>query len=175
MTPTISRWKWNNYITRGHRQVQLVWSQSSWWYDVVERTITQQRATGPQDPRLSSPAERERSAAKDKGTVGQYVAVCSVSNSPLTHNHFVTLSQPFRIKCERYIFLKKCVRSSLLLILLPHASVYVTHLPKQKIWLIYPKVWPFNPNRWSRENSNPVYFLFWQFEDSVSTRPSQTF
>ena len=26
-------------------------------------------------------------------------------------------TQPFRIKCERYIFLKKCVRSSLLLIL----------------------------------------------------------
>ena len=68
----------------------------------------------PQDPRLSSSAERERSAAKDKGTEGQYVAVCSVSNSPLTHNPFVTLSQPFRIKCERYILLKKCVRSSLL-------------------------------------------------------------
>ena len=81
---------------------------------------------GPQDPRLSSPAERERSAAKDKGTGGQYVAVCSVSNSPLTHNPFVTLSQPFRIKCERYIFLKKCVRSSLLLILFPH--VYVLRL-----------------------------------------------
>ena len=31
---------------------------------------------GPQDPRLSSPAEQERSAAKDKGTGGQYVAVC---------------------------------------------------------------------------------------------------
>ena len=80
---------------------------------------------GPQDPRLSSPAERERSAAKDKGTGGQYVAVCSVSNSPLTNNPFVTLSQPFRIKCERYIFLKKCLRSSLLLILFPHVYVYV--------------------------------------------------
>ena len=32
----------------------------------------------------------------------------------LTHNPFVTLSQPFRIK---YIFLKKCVRSSLLCLL----------------------------------------------------------
>ena len=47
-----------------------------------------------------------------------------VSNSPLTHNPFVTLSQPFRIKCEREIFLKKCVRSSLLLILFPHVYVY---------------------------------------------------
>ena len=47
---------------------------------------------GPQDPWLSSPAERERSAAKDKETEGQYVAVCSVSNSPLTHNPFATIS-----------------------------------------------------------------------------------
>ena len=31
----------------------------------------------------------------------------SISNSPLTHNQH----QPFQIKCERYIFIKKCVRS----------------------------------------------------------------
>ena len=47
-----------------------------------------------------------------------------------THLSHITLSQnlsqPFRIKCERYIFLKKCVHSSLLLILLLHTSVYVT-------------------------------------------------
>ena len=79
---------------------------------------------GPQDPRLSSPAEWKRSAAIVRGTWGQYVAVCSVSNSPLTHDPFATLSQPFRIKCERYIFLKKCVRSSLLLILFPHVYMY---------------------------------------------------
>ena len=47
---------------------------------------------GPQDPRLSSPAEWERSAAIVRGTWGQYVAVCSVSNSPLTHNPFATIS-----------------------------------------------------------------------------------
>ena len=51
---------------------------------------------GPQDPRLSSPAEWERSAAKDRGTWGQYDEVCFVSNSHLTRNPFATLSQPFR-------------------------------------------------------------------------------
>ena len=80
---------------------------------------------GLQDPRLSSPAEWERSAAIVRGTWGQYVAVCSVSNSPLTHNPFTTLSQPFRIKSVRYIFLKKCVRSWLLLIMFPHVYVCV--------------------------------------------------
>ena len=71
----------------------------------------------------TSSAERERSDAKDKGTGGQYVAVCSVSNSPLTHNPFLTLSQQFRIKCKRYIFLK-CVRSSLLCWLCFRMSMY---------------------------------------------------
>ena len=47
---------------------------------------------GPQDPRMSNTAEWERSAAKDRGTWGQYVAVCLVSNSPLTHNPFATIS-----------------------------------------------------------------------------------
>ena len=50
----------------------------------------------PSDPWLSSPAEWERSAAIVRGSWGQYVAVCSVSNSSLTHNPFATLSQPFR-------------------------------------------------------------------------------
>ena len=80
---------------------------------------------GPQDPRLSSSVEWERGAAIVRGTWGQYVAVCSVSNAPLTHNPFRTFSQPFRIKCVRYIFLKKCIRSSLLLIMFPHKYVNV--------------------------------------------------
>ena len=42
-----------------------------------------------------------------------------------THLSHTTLSQPFRIKCERYIFLKKCARSSLLLILFPHVYIYI--------------------------------------------------
>ena len=100
----------------------------SWRKDAVVRTSTQQRIMGPLDPRLNSPAEREKSAAKDGGTGGQYIAVFIQSPTHLSHT---TLSQPFRIKCERYIFLKKCVRSSLLLILFPHAYVYVTFVKKK--------------------------------------------
>ena len=123
-TPTGSRWMSNNYITRCHRRLQLVgvsrsWSSScsSWqWEPAPDRGLA-----ALSDPQLSSPAEWERRAAIVKRTRGQYVAVCSVSNSPLTHNPFATLS---RIKCERYIFLKKCVRSSLLLIMFPHIYIY---------------------------------------------------
>ena len=112
----------NNYITRCHSWSQLVGVRVAVWGSENQLPA---EGLGPQGPRLSSPAEWERSAAKDRGTRGQYVAVCSVSNSPLTLNPFATLSQPFRIKCERYIFLKKCVRSSLLLIMFPHVYVYV--------------------------------------------------
>ena len=69
------------------------------------------RELGLQGPQLSSLAERERNAAKDKGTGGQYVTVFVQSPTHLSH---ITLSQPFRIKCEGFIFLKKLVRSSLL-------------------------------------------------------------
>ena len=105
-TPTRSRWMSNNYIMRCHRQLELVGvscsCSSRQWEPAPDRGLA-----ALSDPRLSSPAEWERSAAIVRGTWGQYVAVCSVSNSPLTHNPFATLS---RIKCERYIFLK-CVRS----------------------------------------------------------------
>ena len=79
-----SRWTLNNYITQCHSWSQLVGVRGS------ENQLPAEDL-GPQDPRLSRPAEWERSAAKDRGTWGQYVAICSVSNSPLTHNPFATL------------------------------------------------------------------------------------
>ena len=88
-TLTRSRWMSNNYITRCHRQFELVGVRVA-----VRGSENQLSAEGlrPQDPWLSSPAEWERSAAKDRRTWGQYVAVYSVFNSPLTHNPFATLS-----------------------------------------------------------------------------------
>ena len=76
---------------------------------------------GPQEPRLSSPAERERSAAKDKGTGGQYVAVCSVSNSPLIHNPFETISNKV---WEVYFSKEVCSFVIIVLAMFPH--IYVT-------------------------------------------------
>ena len=58
-----------------------------------------------------------------------------------THLSQTTLSQPFRIKCERYIFLKKCVRSLLFLILFPHVYVYVSRLCDRNIWIGWLVVW----------------------------------
>ena len=106
----------NNYITRRHE-----WSQIVGVRVAVRGSENQLPAEGlgPQGPRLSSPAEWERCAALVRGTWGQYVAVCSVSNSPLTHNPFATLS---RIKCEMYIFLKKSVRS---FIIADYVSAYI--------------------------------------------------
>ena len=53
-------------------------------------------------------SECERSAAMVRRTLGQYVAVCP--RFQLT-SHTQPASTLSRIKCERYIFLKKCVRS----------------------------------------------------------------
>ena len=48
---------------------------------------------GPSGPRFSSPGERERSTVIAMGV--NMLQHCSVSNSPLTHNPFVTLSYHF--------------------------------------------------------------------------------
>ena len=111
---TGSRWVSNNYITGCHKRFQLVGvscsssssCSSRQWEPAPDRGLA-----ALSDPRLSSPAEWERRAAIVRGTWDQYIAVCSVSNSPITHNPFATLSG---IKCERYFFLKKSVRSSFL-------------------------------------------------------------
>ena len=103
-------------------------SSRSWGQDAVVRAIARQRAWALRTP-VEHPAEWERSVAMVRGNWDQYVAVCSVSNSPLTHNQHQPYRNPFatlsRIKCERYIFLKKCVRSTLLLIMFSHVYVYV--------------------------------------------------
>ena len=86
VTPTRSRWASNNYITRCHRQVERV----SQFVGVRGSEIQL-----PAERSLRTPVEqpkRMRSAAKDSGTGGQYVAVGSVSNSPFTHNPFTTFS-----------------------------------------------------------------------------------
>ena len=123
-TPTRCRCTSNNYMNRVPQTLRVGWSQLVGVRVAVRASENQLPAVGldPQDPRLSNPTEWERSVAKDRGTWGQYVAVCSFSNSPLTHNPFATLS---RIKCERYIFLKKSVRLSLLLTMFPCIAVYV--------------------------------------------------
>ena len=73
---------------------------------------------GSQDSWLSSPAEWERSAAIVRGTWGQYIAVCSVSNSPLTHNPFATL--PNKVW---EVYFSKEVRS--FVIIVDYVSAYI--------------------------------------------------
>ena len=135
-TPTGSRLMSNNYITRCQRRLELVGVRGRQSLVRVAVSVrasvavgdkmplwepAPERGLGPSGPGLSSPAEWGRSAAMVRGTWGQYVVVCSVSNSPLTHNQHQPFCNPF----GRYIFLKKCVRSSLLLIMFPDVYVYV--------------------------------------------------
>ena len=108
--------------------VRVSWSQLQLKFELqfeAVRTSSQQKPWALRTPGWAAQQNEKRSAAIVRRTGCEYVAVCSVSNSPHTHNPFATLSQPFRIKFARFIFLKKCVRSSLLLIMFPHVYVYV--------------------------------------------------
>ena len=113
------------YVKQLYNQVpQTVWVSSSCssrqWETAPDIGL------GPSGTRLCSLAEWGRIAAILRGTWGQYVAVFSVSNSLLTHNQYQPFRNPFENKVwEVYFFLKKRVRSSLLLIMFPLIYVYV--------------------------------------------------
>ena len=97
-----SRWAWDNYITRCHRRLGIssIWS----WSQLGDKmpaweSACRLRACGPQWPMVEQPQPRwGRSAAM----------VSSLSPSPAHTQLTSTLS---RIKCERYIFIKKYVCS----------------------------------------------------------------
>ena len=92
-------------VAVGVRVAVLVGDKMPEWEPALDRGL------GPSGPRLSCPAEWGRGSAMVRGTWGQYVTV-SLRLQLTTHitniNPFATLS---RIKCERYIFIKKRVRS----------------------------------------------------------------
>ena len=100
------------------QELQSVWRQFL-QFEVV-RTRPSGKP-GPQGPRSSSPAERERSAAKDEGTGGKYVAVFVQSPNHLSHK---TLLQPFRIKWEVYFSKEPCSFDIIVLTIFLHVYVY---------------------------------------------------
>ena len=112
-TPTGSSCASNNYTTRCHRRLELV-SSSSFSVAVGDKMPAEwepapDRGLGPSATHGWAALPRwGRSASMVARTLGQYVAVCLrfqlTSYTQLTS----TLS---RIKCERYIFIKKCVCS----------------------------------------------------------------
>ena len=117
-TPTRSRWVSNNYITR--RRLggsQFEFSSSCSWSQLGTRCQRENQLAdwglaAPTDPRLSSPARMRKKCCYGQRNFGSIC--CSLSPSP-THLSHITNFNPFatlsRIKCEKYIFIKKCVRS----------------------------------------------------------------
>ena len=95
-------------------QTAWVSCSSSWsWSQLGTRCrIESQRQTECFGPSVThgwaAHPECGRSAAMVRITWGQYVSVCP--RLPLTSHTQPTLTLS-RIKCERYIFIKKCVRS----------------------------------------------------------------
>ena len=85
------------------------------------------RACAPWWPTVEQPQPIwGRSAAMVRRTLGQYVAVCS--RLQLT-SHTQEISTLSRIKCESYIFIKKCIRTFIEVVIMfdyvPHIFVYI--------------------------------------------------
>ena len=120
---TGSRWASNNYITQCHREFEIVGVSCSWSLSCSLRQweLTPSRGLVPSGPPVEQQSRMRKEVLLKTEELG--VNMLPSVQSP-THLSHTTLSQPFRIKCERYIFLKKCVHLSLLLIMFPHVYVY---------------------------------------------------
>ena len=98
------------------------------------RTSSRQRAWALRTL-VEQPSRMRKKCCYGQRNFGSICGSLSPSPTHLSHitniNPFTTLS---RIKCERYIFIKKCVRSSLLSIMFPHIYIYVYALCSC-IWL----------------------------------------
>ena len=79
----------------------------------------------PSGPSVEQPRRMRKKCCYSQKSWGSICcSLCSVSKSPLTHNPFRNPFVPFRIKCERYIFLKNCV-SFVIIVLTMFSHVYV--------------------------------------------------
>ena len=108
-TPTGCRCVSNNYINQCHRRFELVGVSCSWSSSRSSRQWepAPDRGMGPSGRWLGSPAEWGRSVSIVRGTWGQYVAVCSVSNSPLIQNQYQPFHNPFENKVWEVYFSKE--------------------------------------------------------------------
>ena len=90
-TLTGSRWMSNNYITQCHREFKLVGVSCSWSSSCGSRQWEPAPSgeLGPQDPRLSSPAEWEKKCCYSQRNWGSIY--CSLFSLHLTSH-----TQPFR-------------------------------------------------------------------------------
>ena len=115
-TPTGSRWMSNNYITRWHRrlgsvsQFESVRVQFQWQLGTRCRSESQRQTEGlrPPGPTGEQPSRMRKKCCDGQRDMGSICGSLSPAPTHLSHitniNPFATLS---RIKCERYIFLKK--------------------------------------------------------------------
>ena len=102
-----SWWTSNKNITR----TQTAWVSWSWSQLGTRCRSESQRQTGLwalSDPRLSNSSQDKKEVLLWSEEFGSICSSLSPSPTHLSHTRNITLS---RIKCERYIFIKKCVRS----------------------------------------------------------------
>ena len=101
---SVSRWKWDNYITRCHRRLGSVpvGVGASWGQDANVRASGRQRADS--DPRLSSPTRMRKKCCYGQKNLG---SICSSLSPSPTHLSHTTNINPFENKVWEIYFYKE--------------------------------------------------------------------
>ena len=149
-TPTGSRWESNKNITMCHRRLGAVSSSFSWswsWSQLRDKMPAWEPAADKglwalSDPRLSSPARMRKKCCYGQKNLG---SICSSLSPSPTHLSHTTNINPFENKeRERYIFIKKCVRSFIEVdyVIVYYVSAYICIC-----------MWLYNSPTWRQDQS----------------------
>ena len=113
-----SRWTRDNYIIRCQRQLESVGDKMPKWEPVGHWGLC-----ALSDPRLNNPRQDEKESLLWSEELG---SICSSLSPSPAHVSHTTNINPSRVKCERYIFIKKCVRSFIeVVIIVDYVSAYI--------------------------------------------------
>ena len=135
-------------------------SSRSWGQDIIVRASTRQRAWALRTP-VEQPSRMRKKCCYNTEELGVNMWQSVPSPTHLSYiiniNPFATLS---RIKCERYIFLNKCVRSSLLLCFCMYMYSCIMAIQHYQLLVFYDGIW-FRRTKssvryaWCKQSSKP--------------------
>ena len=119
-----SRWAWSNNITRCPGEFESVGDRMPVWESACRWGLV-----ALSDPRLSNPAKMRKKCCYGRRRTWDQYSSLSPSSTHLSHTWNITL---LRIKCERYIFIKKCVHSFIegRILSVPHIFVFYYTTPE---------------------------------------------
>ena len=129
----------------------------------------QTEGLGPQWPRVEQPSRIRKKFCYGQKNFGSICSSLSPPLTPLTHTRNITLSW---IKCESYIFIKKCVRSFIEVVIMidypPHIDVLCIRIVELRLYKT--KLVLYDHNQYTSIGIYIyIYIYYWNMDRRLET------